>query len=45
MAPGRAEPPRATWAHHGVDFVAAVESGHLDEADPTPAPERSSDCF
>lgn len=29
MAPGRTHLPRTTWAHHGVDFVAAVENGPL----------------
>lgn len=26
---GRTVPPQVTWAHHGVDFVAAVENGPL----------------
>ncbi len=29
MVPGPTDLPRTTWAHHGVDFVAAVENGPL----------------
>lgn len=29
LGPGPTRPPLITWAHHGVDFVAAVENGPL----------------
>jgi len=29
LGPGRTRPPRATWATHGEDFIAAVENGPL----------------
>lgn len=38
----RTTPPQVTWAHHGVDFVAAVENGPL--AATQFHPEKSSDA-